>query len=100
MYIGNVHPNEFYKDKPEVLKKFNAFMKKEGIEYADRADDSSLPNKFHIFGSCCGSGGTIICGDKQTHDKLVSFFLTAGNSPSGLWHMKYHTNRNLKQMTY
>ena len=33
MYIGNVHPSEFYKDKPEVLNRFNDFMKKEGIEY-------------------------------------------------------------------
>ena len=32
MYIGNVHPSEFYKDKPEVLNRFNDFMKKEGIE--------------------------------------------------------------------
>lgn len=92
MYIGNVNPNEFYKNKPDVLEKFNDFMKKEGIEYSDVADGCALPKKFHIFGSCCGSGGTIICGDKQTHDKLVSFFRTKGNEPSGRWHMKYLIN--------
>lgn len=92
MYIGNVHPNEFYKDKPETLKKFNEFMKKEGIKYADIADECSLPKRFHIFDSCCGSGGTIICGDKQTHDKLVGFFKTEGNAPSGIWYMKYYNN--------
>ena len=58
MYIGNVHPSEFYKDKPEVLNRFNDFMKKEGIEYSNIADECSLPKRFHIFGSCCGSGGT------------------------------------------
>ena len=92
MYIGNVHPSEFYKDKPEVLKRFNDFMKKEGIEYSNIADECSLPKRFQIFGSCCGSGGTIICGDKQTHDKLVGFFKTEGNTPSGIWYMRYCSN--------
>lgn len=89
MYIGNVPPSELYKDKPEILKRFNEFLKSEGISYANVADDCRLPNKFHIFGICCGSGGTVICGNKDTHDKLVDFFLAEGNTPSGLWHMKY-----------
>ena len=33
-----------------------------------------------------------VCGDKQTHDKLVGFFKTEGNAPSGIWYMRYCIN--------
>lgn len=90
MYIGNVPPNEFYKDKPEVLKKFNEFLEKEGICYAEVADECQLPKRFHIFGVCCGGTGTILCGDKYTFNKIALFCTTKGNEPSGRWTMHYY----------